>query len=243
MDLNWVIEDQDVRNVKSLLNEMADRPFVAKRREINVENPPNNVSKTDFWKAMIACLLTTQQRSGPKSPVNQFRKTTPYPLGLEECQRQEDVADFVSSVITKFGGIRRGPTIGNYVEHNLKWLDDEGWNNLASWVDPLSSKRTPNVERNAAAFVARNLKGFGPKQSRNFWQQLGLTIWEIPLDSRITKWLNKHNFPVKLTAKALSDRNYYKFISSGFQALCREAETYPCVLDAAIFASYDSPRS
>jgi hypothetical protein len=68
---------------------------------------------------------------------------------------------------------------------------------------------------------------------------LGLTRYEIPIDSRITRWLNAFGFPVKLTAVVLQDRNYYNFVSEGFQRLCEACEIAPCVLDAAIFASYD----
>src|SRR3712207_8726784 len=35
-----------------------------------------------------------------------------------------------------------------------------------------------------------SLKGFGPKQSRNLLQGLGLTRYEIPIDIRITRWFN-----------------------------------------------------
>ena len=83
-------------------------------------------------------------------------------------------------------------------------------------------------------------KGFGPKQSRNLLQALGLTRYEIPIDSRIIKWLNGSiSFPVKLTATALSDRNYYQFVCEGFQQLSAACGIYPCILDAAVFASYD----
>ncbi len=84
-----------------------------------------------------------------------------------------------------------------------------------------------------------NLSGFGPKKARNLLQELGLTIYEIPIDSRITKWLNKFGFPFKLSSTALSDRNYYNMILDGFQRVCEETGIYPCVLDAAIFASFD----
>jgi len=90
-----------------------------------------------------------------------------------------------------------------------------------------------------AEYIAANLKGFGPKQSRNLLQWLGLSRYEIPLDSRITKWLNEFGFPVKLSATALQDINYYNFVSDGFQKLAKTADIYPCVLDAIIFASYD----
>lgn len=102
---------------------------------------------------------------------------------------------------------------------------------------PRQSSRADECE--AAEFVDDHLKGFGPKQSRNLLQWLGLTKYEIPLDSRITKWLNEFGFPVRLSAGALSDRNYYNFVSDGVQALCAQSDIYPCVLDAAIFTSYD----
>ena len=81
--------------------------------------------------------------------------------------------------------------------------------------------------------------GFGPKQARNLLQSLGLTRHEIPIDSRIAKWLNDFGFPVRLSASALGDRHYYAFVMDGVQALCRASEVAPCVLDAAIFASFD----
>ena len=83
------------------------------------------------------------------------------------------------------------------------------------------------------------MKGFGPKQSRNLLQSLGLTKYETPLDSRVINWLNDFGFPVKLTGNALSDQNYYHFISDGIRELCSAADLYPCVLDAAMFAQMD----
>jgi hypothetical protein len=60
-----------------------------------------------------------------------------------------------------------------------------------------------------------------------------------PIDSRITGWLNEFGFPITLSADALSDRNYYRFISEGVRELCDACHIYPCLLDAAIFSSYD----
>jgi hypothetical protein len=88
--------------------------------------------------------------------------------------------------------------------------------------------------------VDDQLRGFGPKQSRNLLQMLGVTRYEIPLDSRSTRWLNEFGFPLQLSAQALADRGYYHLVLDGMQALCARARVYPCVLDAAIFASYDT---
>ena len=90
-----------------------------------------------------------------------------------------------------------------------------------------------------AQYLDDKLWGVGPKQARNLLQGLGLTRFEIPIDSRITKWLNRFGFPVRLTAKPLQDANYYNFVSDGFQRLAEACGIMPCVLDAAIFASFD----
>jgi thermostable 8-oxoguanine DNA glycosylase len=95
-------------------------------------------------------------------------------------------------------------------------------------------------EIEVADFIDERFKGFGPKQARNFLQALGLTRYEIPIDSRMTKWLNKNGFPVKLSATALADKNYYRFVSDGIQALCEKAEVLPYLLDAAVFTLSDS---
>ena len=99
--------------------------------------------------------------------------------------------------------------------------------------------QSPEAERRAADYLNDKLKGFGPKQSRNLLQWIGLSRYEVPIDSRITKWLNEFGFPVRLTAKSLGDRHYYHFVSTGFQKLSEACGIVPCVLDAAIFASYD----
>ena len=133
-----------------------------------------------------------------------------------------------------------GPEWKKYYEETVYGKLEEGlWEETFRMLDRLRLAADPQDEREVADFIDARFKGFGPKQSRNLLQSLGLTRYEIPIDSRITKWLNRFGFPVKLSAEALSDSNYYRFVSEGFQRLCAESETYPCVLDAAIFASYD----
>src|SRR5262249_34104697 len=88
-------------------------------------------------------------------------------------------------------------------------------------------------------FVDDGFAGFGPKQSRNLLQCLGLTRYEIPIDSRITEWLNEFGFPVHLSAPVLGDRAYYCFVMDGVRELCKVSDVLPCILDAAIFASSD----
>ncbi len=65
---------------------------------------------------------------------------------------------------------------------------------------------------------------------------MGLARYEIPLDSRIVRWLNAEVFPWTLSAQALADPNYYEFVMDSVRALCSRAGVLPCVFDAAVFS-------
>jgi len=135
--------------------------------------------------------------------------------------------------------MRRGNTIGEEVKTNHHWLENGGWQVVDEMIEKLQKSRNKETERESATIIIDNLKGFGPKQSRNLLQSLGLTKYEIPVDSRIIKWLNEFGFPLKLTSTALADREYFNLVLDGFQKICESCDIYPCVLDAAIFASFD----
>lgn len=98
---------------------------------------------------------------------------------------------------------------------------------------------TRETEADVADHIRERFKGFGPKQSRNLLQALGLTRFEIPIDSRVTEWLNSFGFPVHLNANALADIDYYRFVSDGIGKLCASAGVLPCVFDASVFALKD----
>lgn len=189
---------------------------------------------------MVNCLLTTQQRSGPDSAVARFIRAETYPLGLAACQSAEAPAEHVTAALTGFGGLRRTSVIGEALERNLRWLDGEGgWVLVEAAVASVEGPHEVVTERRAAEVLAEHLVGLGPKQSRNVLQVLGLTQHEVPIDSRVTKWLNQFGFPLRVSAAALGDHACYGLVSDGFQALCAAAGELPCLMDAAIFASFD----
>ena len=240
MKLTWEIEPEDVQRVKSFLAAHKSSAFVQQRIDRNCRPNKPRVRKAAFWRQLVACLLTTQQRSGPGSAVSRFNNTKPFPLNYKLCLSQDDLRGFAFNVLTKFGGLRRTNRIANELQRNLERLEDSLWTETMQVLNDLRRNQTAASDRKAAAFIDDNFEGFGPKQSRNLLQSLGLSRYEIPIDSRITKWLNDFGFPVRLSATGLSDRNYYNFVSSGFQQLCKEAKVLPCVLDAAIFSSFDA---
>lgn len=239
MKIVWHIKQRDVKRVRSFLEQHRDDPFVQYRMARNLRKEKSEVSKEELWRVLISCLLTSQQRSGPDAPVTRFISTIPFPLDYHLCRSQRDIRSFAQSTLASSGGIRFSNRLSEHVAENLDLLEHGLWSETLTVLDDLRRAQNPESERSAAGFVAKHFKGFGPKQSRNLLQSLGLTRFEIPIDSRITKWLNDFGFPVKLSAGALSDANYYEFVSEGFQQLCAKSDVYPCVLDAAIFASYD----
>ena len=241
MKIQWHVDASDVEKVQSFLQSHQDSSLVKERIALNLRVDKPAITKDEFWYRMVVCLLMTQQRSGPSSAVDRFSKQTPFPLRYDVCVRQGDLLNsFAWQEMTNFGRLNfSGRTAGELVA-NLHYLENnDGWHHTMSALDKLRLNQTAECEREAAEFIDSKFDGFGPKQSRNLLQSLGLSRHEIPLDGRITKWLNDFGFPVVLSAESLADRNYYSFVSAGFQRLCHECGIMPCVLDAAICASCD----
>jgi hypothetical protein len=239
MQITWSITDTDVANIKAFIDKHADNSFVRYRIKRNVTNRPTSIDRSGFWYCVVACLLTTQQRSGPKSQVTRFLNSDPFPLSLDLCRSCENVTNLAQKVLTDHGGIRFAPKIAAQLKENLEWLEDQWWPKVDTVLCKLISANDPKAEREAAHFIDYEFYGFGPKQSRNLLQMLGLTRYEIPLDSRVAKWLNKFGFPIRLSAGSLADEGVYEFLSDGIQELCRRCDILPCVLDGAVFASFD----
>jgi thermostable 8-oxoguanine DNA glycosylase len=239
MKLIWEVNDQDVQKILSFMEKYKNDPMVINRIERNVNGIGIDLSKSTVWFSLVSCLLTTQQRSGPESNAVRFINTKPFPLNYELCISESNLDEFSKKVIRDFGGLRFHNRLSEQIETNFSLLEGGLWNETLSLLEVTWQSNKASQERVAANFIDDHFKGFGPKQARNLLQSLGCTKYEIPVDSRITKWLNKFGFPVRLTAATLADQNYYHFVSDGIQALCKECGIYPCVLDAAIFVSYD----
>jgi hypothetical protein len=239
MKPKWEITEADVKKVQTFVKSMKNDAFVKERHRRNIEAPRPEITKDNVWYVMVGCLLTTQQRSGPGRPVNLFLNQTPFPLRYSICRDKEDVATYVSKTINDFKGIRFETKIGIFSKKNLELLEHGEWQRLLDYVENVKDAFDFKMERDAAHYVDRTFNGFGPKQSRNLLQWLGVSKYEIPVDSRITKWLNKNLLEFKLNAGALANREYYDFVSDGIITLCERAGMYPCVLDAAIFSSFD----
>jgi len=62
MKFTWAIEPTDIEKVKALVDLYKDDYFVKRRRESNLLANKPKVDRDEFWRQLVACLLTTVQR-------------------------------------------------------------------------------------------------------------------------------------------------------------------------------------
>jgi hypothetical protein len=244
-----VVTTVEVNAIRTVVAAERDSPFCKRRHARNVENPPQQFRRGDFWKQMIVCMCTSVQRSGPTSHGSQFVREKPFPLTLSACESNANLCSYAENVL-RSRGLRFGPKIAKQVGRNLSWLQSGGWQKVEEqFFAALQARPTQHgnsriaAERQASrALMGRDggLAGFGPKQARNLWQCLGVTQYEIPLDSRISGWINSIPADFRIDSKFLySSVPYYESVMSHIQAICDEAEVLPCDFDASVFVSVD----
>ncbi len=245
MKFELTFQEQDKQKLIAFVQEHQEHVFVKQRKLRNVTGEVPARSRGYYWHTICMCLLTTQQRSNPTSRISKFLLAKPFLISLENCYQNEDVETFILQELTKFGGIRFAPKIADQLKRNLAMLDSKDWETLEQEGNQLEKQRklepSPEhykLEREAALYMQK-FNGFGPKQSRNFWQSLGLSRYEFVLDSRIIKWLKERGFPIPLSSMALGEEEYYSFISDNLRKWCVESGILPCIMDAAVFSSQD----
>ncbi len=244
MKINWHISQHDVDRVKKLVEEQtsAGNHLIRYRKKTNLSRNKSHVTPTAFWYRMVSARITTQNKSGPGSRVDELSNATPFPLSPRKVRSEGDVERFIAETV-RSRGIGENKAIAKDLVINLDRLEnrksESRWKKTLNECNRLTKLVSVAKEREVATYIHKTFQGFGPKRSRNLLQMLGLTRYEIPIDSRLTKWLNKFGFPVELNANVLSDKGYYEFVSDGVQELCREADVYPCIFDAAVFALAD----
>lgn len=241
MHLEWHFTPNDVELVKGLVADMGHTKIVLDRHNRNLkdEHPPVTVER--LWRAMVCMRLTTMARSGPGTPLSKFQSSCPFLLGYSGVHAHADRHEFILQTIKKAEVGTHRKSIAKDLSDNFESMEKDRWLGILEQCNKLTDPHSRATESSVADYVQEKLNGFGPKQSRNILQALGLTRWEIPLDSRVANWLNKTlNFPIKITPQALSDRHFYGLILDAICTLCERCDVLPCVFDASVFGSDDA---
>jgi len=237
MTFQWIITLEDEARYRAFVSKYETDPWVKVRRERNVQRTSVAISENIVWARVVSCLLTTQQKSGRGSRVDRFIQNEGQLFSFPFCLESKSLADLATTSL-RAAGLRRSDRIAVEVVHALDVFKNN-WQEFESELNKPNEHSAVGTERTAARWIQTRLKGFGPKQSRNLLQWLGLSQHEIPLDSRMIKVLTKLNFPVPLSATALADENYYCFIEEGLQAMLARIGVIPCIFDACAFASFE----
>lgn len=236
MRICWEVDPKDIQRVKALVDAHRDHPSVRDRIRRNVDRHGLTLSREAVWAEIVGCLVSTRQRW---EKAEQFLRQEPFPLRYDLCRDSKNVRDLAGKILREFGGLWLWKRVADNVHANLDRLERGLWADTLYALEGLLAPPDPSRERAAADFVDDKFAGFGPKQARNLLQGLGLTQYEIPIDSRWVKWLKEFRFPVAVSLELLSDRPYYHFVSDGVQHLCAQCGVYPCVVDAAVFVSFE----
>lgn len=240
MKASWGIDDGTQKKWRDFYELNKNRELPKRRRARNVRRIDLDLSKQEIWRVLIGCQVTTQQRSGPNSVVANFLGSKSPALNLRECRRVESVARLVEAEC-RAARVRFGPKIAGNLQKIFNYLESGGWKKLESQLETLKSHTSMVKERQVVSFLLeeKNFPGLGPKQARNFIQWLGLSRYEVPLDSRILKKIKELGADFVPRSNALSDEVVYIFVQSGIQKIAELLNIYPCELDACIFASFD----
>jgi len=241
LEINWHITADDKACVKAILEEQRNKELVLDRYKRNLADTKPRVTKDAFWRAMVCMRLTLFAPDGPEESRNaKFRAQPGFPLAYEVMCKERGIEILIRETIRTYeiGGLF------NKMAHDLaeafKRLENREWSTALDQCNRLVRLEPRETEIEVADYI-NTFEGFGPWQARGILQELGLTRYEIPINSRVTKWLNEElKFPFTVTPIAsLYDKHYYKLILDGVCKLCAECETYPCVLAAAIFSAQD----
>ena len=79
MRVSWDVTAEDVAKIRAFLASREDDPLVRRRVARNLAPSKPEMARNTVWYRIIACLLSTQQRSGPTSATTRFLRQRPSP--------------------------------------------------------------------------------------------------------------------------------------------------------------------
>ena len=127
MNILWDISDNDIQKLLKVVEEN-ENPFLIKRRERNVNRQNIVIDKNTIIKAMGACLLTSQQRSGPNSLIGKFLQKEPFPLMIGSIGQITSPEDYIKRILKENGLTRYINRISEFYATNLDKIQIENWN-------------------------------------------------------------------------------------------------------------------
>lgn len=229
----WIISETDIKRVSDFVTGHSGT-HVEERIARNVHRKDLLFDRDTMVNVLLYCLLQPVIFNGRYSHLTADAGSGLFTIRYDRLFQVRDIRLYIHTTLKEHGiivDIKRAP---EYFAINLDILESAGWGLLDHFVQELIHNDNKEVEKRIADQIDSMFKGFGAVEARIFLQMIGLTKYEIPIDPVVAEWMNGFGFPVMLSSTALQDRNIYHFVSHGVQMLCRKADIYPCVLEAAI---------
>jgi hypothetical protein len=240
MNIEWHITSADKACVKALIEKQRESALVRDVYARNLAKRKSEITKDRFWRVMVCMRLTTLARVSPKGKLAIFQSMSPFPLAYDVIRKKRSRESFILNTLHTYQVGTHRRVIAKQLSKNFDLLEEGELPRALDQCNRLVRSGQRETEATAADYIQQKFDGFGPKQSRNVLQALGLTRYEIPIDSRVTDWLNEElAFPFHVSATALSDKHYYNLLLDAIAKLCKECGIFPCILDAAIFGAKD----
>jgi hypothetical protein len=236
----WEIDDATLARWRDFVAENSKNQMVRNRRQRNINRKDIDLSKSNLWHVFVGCQVTTQQRSGPNTPVSRFLRSDSPALNYATCQQAISLRKLLEKELAG-AGLRRAPTMASNLVNIHELLEAGEWDVLLQHLRTMERNTTKAKELKVAQYLqSKKYPGLGPKQARNYIQWVGLSRYEVPLDSRVLKKLKELGCSFVPRATALSDETVYRFVQAGVQQIAALLGIYPCILDACIFSSFDA---
>lgn len=240
MQANWTLDSHSLALWRDLVDANKNKEVVVRRRAKNIRRIDIDLSTNEIWRILVGCQVTTQQRSGPNSPASRFLRSTSPALSPHHCRQATSMAGLIEEECSA-AGLRRAKTISAHLSKIFVALEAGKWQELLDRLLTLQKNTTSKKEREVVNYLQSGaFPGLGQKQSRNFIQWLGLSRYEIPLDSRVLKRMREFGCNFVPSGSALTDETVYLFVQDCLHQVAKALNLYPCELDACIFASFDN---
>jgi thermostable 8-oxoguanine DNA glycosylase len=233
MELVWKLSDSDIIKVREFVKTNVN-PNVEKIMNRNIRRIEVTIDKDSILRAMLTCLLASDTDSYPEHEIDKIFHKKSHFLNFEYLFKMNSIENAFHEIFQKFGNNKYVKKVPKYFSSNFDFLVETNWNLESEIKNSLKKELTKHDERKLADMADRSFKGFGSKEARSFLLALGVTKYEIPIDNKLIRWLEKFSFPIKFTKIALQDIIFYHFVSDGIQKLCEVSDIYPCVLYASI---------
>lgn len=236
MELIWKLNDSDINKVREFVKTNMT-PNVERITNRNINHIDGVIDKNTILRTMLICLLASETDSYPEHEIEKMFHNKQYFLNYEYIFKIRHIENALYEIFQKFGTTKYVKKVPKYFSTNFEFLVGTNWDLELEINTAMRKELTKYDERKLADMVDRSFKGFGSKEARSFLLALGVTKYEIPIDSKLIRWLEKFDFPIKFTKTALQDILFYHFVSDGIQKLCEVSEVYPCVLYTSILTS------